>query len=143
MCKSSAFAQEASATTALAPGMTCMRLPCMYHYYRNVAAVVGVLYLLKVFLRELWTLGGGFCAFFLAPWGISRTNLRKYGEWAGQLLTCSCKHPISCTFLLPHISVYMPLFPGFQSLSYLACSSRDNIFLLAASEIMLAVKMWE
>ena len=52
---------------------------------RNVAAVVGGLYLAKVVLRELYKLGGGFCAYFLAPLGISQTNISKYGKWAGEL----------------------------------------------------------
>ena len=52
---------------------------------RNIAAVVGVLYLSNVALRRLHKLAGGLRAYFLAPLGISRTNLRKYGKWAGEL----------------------------------------------------------
>jgi len=51
-------------------------------FYRNVAAVVGSLYLVRLVWSLLWQLLGGFCAFFLAPWGISRINLKKYGPWA-------------------------------------------------------------
>ncbi len=50
---------------------------------RNAAAVLGTLYVLRVILRFLWGLGGGLCAYVLAPLGISRINLRKYGPWAG------------------------------------------------------------
>ena len=54
--------------------------------FRNVAAVVGSLYLLrKVFpiLSALWFFSR---AYLLAPCGIFRTNLKKYGSWAGKLL---------------------------------------------------------
>ena len=51
---------------------------------RNAATVVGILWLscpalelLKFFMVE-------FHAFVLAPWGIFRTNLNKYGEWTGE-----------------------------------------------------------
>ena len=50
--------------------------------HRNIAAVIGAGYVLKVFLRELWTLGGGFYTYFLAQ----RINLKEYGEWAGESL---------------------------------------------------------
>ena len=53
---------------------------------RNVAAVVGTAYLLKIAVKELCSLTSGFRAFFLAPWGVSRTNLKKYGSWAGEPL---------------------------------------------------------
>lgn len=55
-----------------------------YSFYRNVAAVVGATFLLKIAVKELFTLASGFRAFFLAPWGVSRTNLRKYGSWASE-----------------------------------------------------------
>ena len=51
--------------------------------HRNVAAVVGVLWLSWLTLKFLKALAGDFCAFFLAPLGISRINLKKYGSWAG------------------------------------------------------------
>ena len=57
-----------------------------YCVYRNVAAVVGAAYLLVIAVKALRTLTSGFCAFFLAPWGIGRTNLKKYGSWAGEPL---------------------------------------------------------
>ena len=57
-----------------------------YSFYRNVAAVVGAAYLLKMVASELCSFTSGFCAFFLAPWGIRRTDLKKYGNWAGELL---------------------------------------------------------
>ena len=50
---------------------------------RNIAAVVGIVLVLRLLLKQVWQLLGGFCAFFLAPWGISRINLKKYGPWAG------------------------------------------------------------
>ena len=52
-------------------------------FCRNIAAVLGSLYILRLLWCQLWQLLGGFCAFFLAPWGISRINLKKYGPWAG------------------------------------------------------------
>ena len=51
---------------------------------RNSTAVVGIVLVLRLLLKQLWQLLGGFCAFFLAPWGISRINLKKYGPWAGR-----------------------------------------------------------
>ena len=52
--------------------------------YRNVAAVIGTAYVLHFLLKRLWSLCGGFCAYFLAPWGIARINIKKYGSWAGR-----------------------------------------------------------
>ena len=54
------------------------------HTCRDVASVVGVLWLSLLTLRVLKTLAGDFCAFFLALLGISRMNLKKYGSWAGR-----------------------------------------------------------
>ena len=51
---------------------------------RNVSAVIGALCVLRLLLSEGWSMLSGFSAFFLAPMGISRTNLKKYGKWAGQ-----------------------------------------------------------
>jgi hypothetical protein len=48
-----------------------------------VVAVAGVLWLSWLTLRALKALAGDFCAFFLAPLGISWINLKKYGSWAG------------------------------------------------------------
>eukprot|EP00731_Ephydatia_muelleri_P021413 Em0014g4a len=53
-----------------------------FNLYRNVAAVLGTLWLSKCLLSELQTLGSGFWAYFLAPWGICRTNVKNYGQWA-------------------------------------------------------------
>ena len=51
---------------------------------RNVLSVVGLLWVVVVSMRLLTTLAGWFCAFYLAPWGITRINLKKYGPWAGK-----------------------------------------------------------
>jgi 17beta-estradiol 17-dehydrogenase / very-long-chain 3-oxoacyl-CoA reductase len=48
-----------------------------------VVGVVGVLWLSWLTLRVLKALAGDFYAFLLAPLGISRINLKKYGSWAG------------------------------------------------------------
>ena len=53
------------------------------HIFRDIASVVGVLWLSWLTLRVLKALAGDFCAFFLAPLGISRIILKKYGSWAG------------------------------------------------------------
>ena len=45
--------------------------------------VVGVFWLSWLTLKVLKAFIGDFCAFFLAPLGISRINLKKYGSWAG------------------------------------------------------------
>ena len=55
--------------------------------FRSVAAVIGAAWLLKVLLGELLALLNTFRAYFLAPWGISRMNLKKYGNWASELIT--------------------------------------------------------
>ena len=55
-----------------------------FSVYRNIVSVLGAAYVLKVFISTFWSLSGGFCAYFLAPWGISRINLRKYGSWASK-----------------------------------------------------------
>jgi len=44
--------------------------------------VVGSLYVVRLVWSHLRQLLGGFRAFFLAPWGIFRINLKKYGPWA-------------------------------------------------------------
>ena len=53
-------------------------------FYRNIAAVVGAAYVLRVFMNHFCSLASGFNAFFLAPWGITRINLKKYGSWASE-----------------------------------------------------------
>ena len=55
--------------------------------FRSVAAVIGAAWLLKVLLGELLALLNTFRAYFLAPWGISRMNFKKYGNWASELIT--------------------------------------------------------
>lgn len=49
---------------------------------RDTALVIGAGCLLCAAWRELWTLVGGFHAYFLAPWGIGKTNLKQFGSWA-------------------------------------------------------------
>ena len=53
-----------------------------------MVTVIGVLSLSWLILRALKALAGDFCAFILAPLGISRVNLKKYGSWAGRAM-CS------------------------------------------------------
>ena len=55
-----------------------------YILTRNAAAVVGIVWLSWVSLKILKFFVEGFHAFVLAPWGILRTNLKKYGQWAGE-----------------------------------------------------------
>ena len=51
--------------------------------YRNIVAVVGALYLLKITVGLLKTLGSGFCAYFLGPrFGLCGVNVKKLGSWA-------------------------------------------------------------
>lgn len=50
---------------------------------RNVAGFLGFLLVTWYILKDIATIFGMFRAFFLAPWGISKINLKKYGEWAG------------------------------------------------------------
>ena len=52
--------------------------------HRNAAAVIGILWLSWTALKILKFFAVEFHAFVLAPWGIFRTNLKKYGEWAGE-----------------------------------------------------------
>ncbi len=54
------------------------------HTHRNVAAVVGSLVLLRFTLRFLCNACSWLRAYFLAPLGLGRTNLKKYGPWAGE-----------------------------------------------------------
>lgn len=55
-----------------------------FSVYRNILSVLGAAYVLNVLLRTILSLSGDFCAYFLAPCGISRINLRKYGSWASK-----------------------------------------------------------
>ena len=57
--------------------------------HRNVAAVIGTLILLRFSLHLISNLCTWIRAYFLAPWGIGRTNLKKYGPWASEVLSSS------------------------------------------------------
>ena len=46
--------------------------------------MVGAGYVIQTVLREVCTLASGTAAYVLAPRGICRLNLRKYGQWAGR-----------------------------------------------------------
>ena len=61
-----------------------------FSFVRNVAAFVGTAFLLKMFIGDLLSLLNTFRAFFLAPWGISRLNLKKYGNWASESKEMCC-----------------------------------------------------
>ncbi len=52
--------------------------------YRNVLAVLGAAYVFKKLFNTVWSAVGGINAYYLAPWGITRINLRKYGSWASE-----------------------------------------------------------
>ena len=52
--------------------------------YRNILSVLGAAYVFKKILRTVWSAAEGFRTYFLAPWGISRINLKKYGSWASK-----------------------------------------------------------
>ena len=67
--------------------------------FRSVAAVIGAAWLLKVVLGELLALLNTFRAYFLAPWGISRMNFRKYGSWASELITLGQLTGAICSFM--------------------------------------------
>ena len=55
--------------------------------FHSVAAVIGMVWLLKVVLGELLALLNMFRVYFLTLWGIFHMNLRKYGNWASELIT--------------------------------------------------------
>ena len=55
-----------------------------FSFFRSIATVVGTTYIVNVLLQRLWGLGSVFCAYFLAPYGLSRLNLKKYGSWASK-----------------------------------------------------------
>ena len=50
----------------------------------HAAAVIGFGYLLHSAVNQLSIFTSGFHAYFLAPRGICRTNLKKYGSWGGK-----------------------------------------------------------
>ena len=47
--------------------------------------VVGIGCVLKFAIRSLLSLWSCFRAYCLAPWGILRTNIKRHGDWAGEL----------------------------------------------------------
>ncbi len=51
--------------------------------YRNALALLGAGYVLKRVLQEAYILANGMRAYFMAPRGLGRLNLKKYGQWAG------------------------------------------------------------
>ena len=55
-----------------------------FSFYRNIATVVGTAYIVYILLQRLWGLGSVFRAYVLAPYGVSRLNLKKYGSWASE-----------------------------------------------------------
>lgn len=57
--------------------------------------VVGVLYLTVLLVKELCALAVAFRAFFLAPRGISRINITKYGSWAGKTIPMEVCYTLS------------------------------------------------
>lgn len=63
--------------------MNIARIGYLFCLCRNIAALVGAGWILKVAIKELYRLAGGFRAYFLAPWGIVRVDLKAYGTWAG------------------------------------------------------------
>ena len=89
-------------------GSTQLRVCIQWYLFpslscRNIAAVVGTLYLLRKIISLMRTLWGIEKAYFLAPWGIFRTNLKKYGPWAGECGTSS----VTVACLVNHISTRM------------------------------------
>ena len=75
--------------------------------------MVGVLWLSWLSFKIVRYFVEQFHAFVLAPWGILRTNLKKYGEWAGEPI-----YPISLTDL--EGGVPRPIFSTIPNVS--ACS---------------------
>ena len=61
-------------------------------YYRNVAAVIGILYITCLLIHLLCDILSFFRAYILAPMGIGRTNLLKYGSWAGMCIVIILYH---------------------------------------------------
>ncbi|KAL5496970.1 hypothetical protein EMCRGX_G013351 [Ephydatia muelleri] len=53
-----------------------------YGLLSNLVSIVGAGYLAKVLIGTAWRLASDFHAYFLAPMGIWRIDLKKYGEWA-------------------------------------------------------------
>ena len=55
-----------------------------YDFYRNVAAVIGALWLLRVFVTHMRLNYSNFCAFILPKLGIYKVDVRAYGSWASK-----------------------------------------------------------
>lgn len=86
-----------------------------FSLFRNVAAVIGAVWLLNVVqgrvlvkLLALKTLLNTLLAYFLAPWYISRMNLKKYSNWAGELCWW---HPASW-HMLTSCDLYVIIYYG-------------------------------
>jgi hypothetical protein len=55
-----------------------------FYIYRNIAAVIGLGYVLKVTLHHLWLLSKAIWAYVAAPCaGLTNVDMNKFGEWAG------------------------------------------------------------
>ena len=52
--------------------------------YRNIIALIGIAWVARCTLKTLLSLCRVLRTYYLAPWGISRVNLRKHGEWASE-----------------------------------------------------------
>lgn len=52
-------------------------------YYRNALALLGAGYLLKRVFQEACIVANAVHAYVMAPRGLARLNLKKYGQWAG------------------------------------------------------------
>lgn len=69
---------------------------------RSITAYVCLIYLSWITLQILTTMVKWFWAFILAPLGMFRTDIKKYGTWAGTLyvcvvlLVCSPRFMIDC-----------------------------------------------
>ena len=57
-----------------------------YAVLRNGAAVLGLIWLARFSFQHLILLKGAIAAYWLNP--LFRKNLKKFGEWAGRLMSC-------------------------------------------------------
>ena len=56
---------------------------------RNITAVIGLLWVSVLVIKELRDFIRGIRAYFLAPLlGVGRIDFKKYGPWAGIRITC-------------------------------------------------------
>ena len=53
-------------------------------FYRNVAAVIGALWLFRVLFTHVRLKYSNFCAFVLPKLGIYKVDLTTYGSWASK-----------------------------------------------------------